>query len=103
MASFNVNLVDGSAEKDADAANLIVDQENERRAALDPPEAPLPKSNNAELKASYETVLSATLLSAHMSYQKQAAEKKSQDADAKTLWENATNAQRDAAIAALGG
>ena len=103
MASFNVVLQDGSAEKDADAAKLIVTQENNRRAEAEPPEAELPMETIGELKASYEVCLEEIILKAHMSYQKQAAEALSQSQDAKQLWEDATNAQREAAITALGG
>jgi hypothetical protein len=103
MATFNVVLQNGETEKDADAAKLIVNQENARRAELDPPEDALPMSNTAELKASYEWCLEQTVLKAHESYQKQAAEALSLEADAKQLWEDATNAQRQAAITALGG
>ena len=103
MASFNVTLQNGESEKDADAAKLIVTQENNRRAEADPVEVALPMGTIGELKASYEICLEGIILNAHMSYQKQAAEALSLEQDAKQLWEDATNAQREAAITALGG
>ena len=103
MATFNVVLQNGESEKDADAAKLIVTQENNRRAEADPVEDALPMGTVGELKASYELCLEKIVLNAHMSYQKQAAEALSQSQDAKQLWEDANNAQREAAITALGG
>ena len=104
MASFNVTLQNGETEKDADAARLIVTQENNRRAEenLEGVTA-LPMGTISELKASYETCLEAIVLAAHTSYQKQAAQAHSLEQDAKQLWEDASNAQREAAITALGG
>ena len=103
MASFNVTLQSGETEKDADAARLIVTQENNRRAEASPPESALPMGTVGELKASYEICLEGIVLAAHVSYQKQAAEALSLEQDAKQLWEDASNAQREAAITALGG
>jgi hypothetical protein len=103
MATFTITISDVDVDADTDAAQYIVDQENARRAAADPPEDPLLDSNGAELKASYTTVLEQTLLAAHVSYQKQAAAAKLDVQNIRTLWQSATNAQRDAARTALGG
>ena len=103
MATFNVVLQNGESEKDADAAKLVVTQENNHRAEADPVEDALPMGTIGELKASYELCLEKIILDTHMNYQKQAAEALSQSLDAKQLWEDATNAQREAAITALGG
>ena len=88
---------------DKDAANLIVDQENERRAALDPPLPLLPKATGAQLKSSYLIVLTDIVTAAHASYTSQAAEAQAGQANIRELWLAATNAQRAPAIAALGG
>ena len=63
MVSFNVTLQNGETEKDADAARLIVTQENNRRAEenLEGVTA-LPMGTISELKASYEICLEAIVL-----------------------------------------
>lgn len=53
-------------------ARHIVFIENKRRAALTPPGTALPTATPAELKASYLTILSGTITSAHVSYIQQA-------------------------------
>ena len=88
-------------DNDTAAAQLIVDNENARRAAQEPPETPLPDSTGAELKASYLTILLEIVTNAHASYSKQAAEQAAQSQDVKTLWQDATDSQRAAAVTAL--
>jgi hypothetical protein len=85
------------------AAKYIIDIENAKRAALDPPETPLPVGTNAEVKASYESMLLKIIDEAHNSYKKQASEQALSNNNIKTLWESATDAERAAAITALGG
>lgn len=99
MPNFTVNITNASASADGQAATYIVDQENARRAALDPPLDPLPKSTNQELLNSYEAVLGQILASAHESYVKKAAETSLQEA--KSRWEISSDAQRAAAVAEL--
>ena len=89
-------------DSDIQAAKMIINQENVRRAALETPETPLPMSTGAELKASYLELVLDKVTRIHASYAKQAAER-SLTADAKQLWSDATQAQRDAAVVALGG
>lgn len=101
MPNFTVNLTNASAAADGQAATMIVENENERRAALDPPETPLPLATNQELLASYETILSETLAKAHTSYIAQAATKASTLLSVKERWAASTDAQRNLAIAAL--
>ena len=103
MADFVGIQVNNADVDDLRAAQHIVGLENERRAALDPPEAALPDSTNAELKASYESMLLSIIADAHASYKKQAADKAASDQSLKDLWKAATDAERAAAITALGG
>ena len=86
---------------DRKAVRFIVDAENARRAALDPPETPLLTGSASEYKASYEEILKETLERAHASYIDQAGDKELTARDVRTLWRGATDAQRDAAVAAL--
>lgn len=86
-------------EDDFRAARFIVDQENERRAAADPVETSLPDGTNAELRDSYEVMLGQILDRAHASYIEQSDVATLRDA--KALWKDATDAQRQAALAAL--
>ena len=88
---------------DIRAAKYIVDLENARRAAQDPPETPLPAGNNAEYGTSYETMLLVIIANAHESYKKQQAQAEEQSESLRDLWQIATDAERQAAIAALGG
>ena len=101
MPNFTVNITNASATSDGQAATMIIENENERRAALDPPETPLPLATNQELLASYETILAETLAKAHASYITQSADKASTTLSVKERWAASTDAQRDLAIAAL--
>jgi hypothetical protein len=84
---------------DRRAMLYIVEQENAQRAALVPPDAPLPHSTNTEIRTSYAIVQSALLNKAHLSYVDQSDIATLQDI--RTLWPNATDQQRAAAKAAL--
>jgi hypothetical protein len=86
---------------DREAAIMCIEQENERLAALDPPQDPLPYETNAELKASYLAYLDQIVSQAHDSYKAQAAERNHSSENVKDLWKQATPAQRAAAKAAL--
>lgn len=79
----------------------VVNQENKRRAALTPPETPLSTATNTELRTSYETVQSALLNTAHLSYVQQSDV--ATLAEVRALWESATDQQRNNARTALGG
>ena len=108
---WQVGFTGTPGDHDIDAATLIIgnknaeiEAENERRAALDPPEDPLPLlplETTAELKASYLSVLAEIVETAHNDYARQAAEQQEQEANVKELWRDASPAQRAAAIAAL--
>lgn len=73
---MNITLsVDFVGTPDADdilAARHVIFLENQRRAALTVPGTPLPTANAANVRASYLTVLQATVTSAHLSYIQQA-------------------------------
>ena len=99
--AFQVGFTGTTTENDIAAARFIIDSENVRRAAIDPPESPLPTGNSAEIKASYLTILAEIVTKAHNSYIIQAGNKSEEEANVGSLWKEATQAQRDAAIAAL--
>ena len=102
--TITVTINDATTEADQGAATHVVENENARRTAAATDEAPavlLPTTPAAELKASYEDVLAATLVRAHASYQKQAAVAQESEQNVRELWNNASNAQRQAAVAAL--
>lgn len=94
------NVTGSADEEDRRAIKLLIDQENARRAALDPPGTPLPDSTAAERKASYESVLALLLASAHASYIAQAGDRVLLS-QLKPLWQAANDAKRAAALAAL--
>lgn len=96
---IEAKVTDTPTQEDKRAAEFIVIQENERRAALDPPEAALPMSTNVELKNSYEIVLAVLLNQAHASYIEQSNVASLRDI--RDAWDNATDAQRNAALNAL--
>lgn len=102
MLTFATTIGGTPDEKDLAAARLIVTRENERRAALDPPEDPLPTSTPVEIRAGFLTVLDTQILpNAHASWIREAAEIQLAQQDVKSLWRDATDAQRAAAVAAL--
>lgn len=71
----SVNVVTSSLTTDEKRAmKYMIDQENARRAALDPPGAPLPTSTANERKTSYETTLVHICNQATQSYIEQAKE-----------------------------
>lgn len=73
---MNIAQVNASNFSNADTATAIymITEENKRRAALTPPGTPLLLDTAQNQKSSYETILTATLLTAHLSYVTQAAE-----------------------------
>lgn len=98
-ASFTVSVVDlDEGTHGALAAKFIVDNENEKRAALDPPEAALPVAPWADLKASYLTVLSATINNAHVNYIQQQADQQAAADDLSERWILGGESQRAAAL-----
>jgi hypothetical protein len=99
--AFSIGFTGTPTAADAAGAKLVIGIENARRAAADPVEDALPSTTGAEIKASYLLILSDRVTEIHESYSTQAAEKEQTDADVKTLWRNATPAQRAAAIAAM--
>ena len=86
-------------QEDKRAMLYIVNAENTRRAALTPPEVPLPISTNTEIRDSYKIVQGNLLIAAHLSYVKQSDI--ATLAEIRTLWDAATDSQRNAAKAAL--
>jgi len=99
---FSVSFTGTPSGTDVRAARLIVDAENVRLAALDPPGTPLATTPASALKASYLGLLADIITNTHLSYIKQAG-KQDERLDLVTLWRDATDAQRDSAITALGG
>ena len=99
MPTFAVTITNASAARDGQAATDQIEQYNALRAAEEPPGAPLPMANNAQLLASYETICELLLDGAHESFVLQAARRSQQEAAA--AWLAATDAQRAAALAAL--
>lgn len=83
------------------AAKFIVDAENQKRAAADPPIDPLPVTPWAELKASYLTVLGSTLDRAHENYIKQQADKQAAEDKLNARWLEGGESERAASLAAL--
>lgn len=86
-------------QEDRRAMLFIVKAENARRTALVPPEDPLPISTNVEIRQSYAVVQSALLTAAHLSYIEQSDV--ASLAEIRELWGTASDAQRNAARAAL--
>lgn len=92
----------GLTEADKLAAIDQIEKENVRRAALETPLPALPYGTLQELAASYETLASQILDNAHNDYVRQAAEDDLNELKAQldSLWRDATDADRQAAIAA---
>ena len=101
-ATFTVtttDLIEGS--HDELAAKFIVDSENATREAADPPIDPLPTTPFADLVTSYLTILGNTLNRANISYVQQQANAQSVADSLDTRWEQAGEAERATAIAAM--
>lgn len=101
MPDFTVTVTNGTQERDGQAARFVVNQENARRAALDPPEPELPISPGSALRASYQTALGYTLSQAHENYIRQAGESAANATEAKERWAISSDAQRLASVNAL--
>lgn len=69
---FSLNFSGAPDNDDILAARHIIFLENQRRAALTPPGTPLSTADAASIKASYLTILLATVTAAHTSYIAQA-------------------------------
>jgi hypothetical protein len=94
MPDFSVTTSNFSAD-DVTTAKFLLIMENERRAALDPPEDPLPMETNAEAKASLETLLSTgTLPNAWVSYTSQAAEARLSEKEIREKYKSLTDAEK---------
>ena len=98
--TFSVGFTGTPDEYDIAAAQYVIDAENARRAAQDPPESPLPDGSGAEIKSSYLGELGKAVDSAHANYAK-AARTQSLETQVRQAWIDATDAQRAAALAAL--
>ena len=72
MSAITFTSLNYTGTPDADdqrAARYIIDQENARRAALDPPGTPLEKTPGSALKANYlHLLMDDVLTNAHLSY-----------------------------------
>ena len=101
MPDFAVNITNASKESDAQAARYLVDRENDRRAALDPPETPLPTTPAASLLSSWEIALAQGLAAAHPGHVAMAAREAADTASHKERWAISTDAQRAASTAQL--
>ena len=86
---------------DKRAMLLVVNRANEIRLAQNPPLVALPTATNTEIRTSYETVQTELLRAAHADYIKQSDIASLQDI--RTLWDTASDTQRNAARTALGG
>ena len=101
-ATFTVTVVDlDEGTHGALAAKFIVGSENEKRAAQEPPVDLLPVTPWADLQASYLTVLTATIQSAHENYIQQQANKQADEDELNLRWLEGGEAERSAALAAL--
>ena len=101
-ALFTVSVVDLDEGSHGElAAKFIVDSENEKRAAQDPPVDPLPVTPFAELVPSYLAILEATLDRAHVNYIIQQATQQSATDQLDARWLQASEAERNAALTAL--
>jgi len=101
-ATFTVTVIDlDEGTHSALAAKFIVDNENEKRAAQDPPVDPLLVTPWADLKASYLTVLTSTIQHAHENYIKQQADKQANEDQLSLRWLEGGEAERTAALAQL--
>ena len=100
MLTFSVSFTGTPNEYDIRAATRIITLENAKRTADGDLLPQLPLSTGAELKASYLETLASIITGAHASYIEQASQA---EPTVKELWATATDAQRAAALAALGG
>lgn len=100
---FDATVTGTPTSFDLEAATMVVEEENARRTALDPPEDPLPTGTNIQLRDSYLTIIIARIEEIHANYVRTAALRDHEEKGVKDLWKNATPAQRQAAITALGG
>lgn len=97
--------VTGQLDKEDRLAMLrTIEVENARRAGLNPPIPALPISTNPEIRTSYASIYTARLVAAHLTNVEEAVEASNQTSKQKQLRRlaaTATQAQLDAAIAAL--
>ncbi len=99
--AFDVSVSGTPNSFDLDAATMVVTEENARRAAQDPPGTPLPTGTTVQLRDSYLSILVQRVAEVHANYVKEAAARELREQNVKQLWENATPAQRQAALDAL--
>ena len=99
VVTIAANVTGIADEEDRRAMVHVIDAENARRAALDPPGVALTKSTAVERRTSYETVMAMRLGEIHASYIAQS--NVASLADVRALWATATDAKRNAALAAL--
>lgn len=99
VITLAVNATGVADDEDRNAMVYAIEQENIRRAALDPPLSALPSSTAAERRASYETIASGKITGWHQD--QMALGTVASLAQIRELWPTATAAKRNAALAAL--
>ena len=98
--SINTTITGSPSEDDERAALMLIAAENERRAALDPPENPLPFGNAGQIRTSANTLVDQMWGgNAWASYVQQANTKEAREIE--ELVKGANNAKRAAAKAPL--
>lgn len=100
-AIINVQVTGTIDVEDRRAMYLEITRENARRAALDPPLEPLGMADNVERRASYELIRTERERAAHLSAIVDS--NVATLAEIRTAWNAASDAQRNAALAALTG
>lgn len=98
-AVLEARVIGAISQADRRAMLFVINADNVRRAAQDPPIDALPFADAPQIRSSYAIVQTALLISAHASYIEQSDVATLQDIRAR--WQNATDQQRAAALAAL--
>jgi hypothetical protein len=98
--TFTVTFTGSPDDFDVRGATRIVELENAKRTADGDVLPQLPLATDSQLKASYLEMLEAIITKAHANYIVQASDVETSVRD---LWKNATDAERAAALTALGG
>jgi len=100
-AVIGVTVTGTLDQEDRRAMLFVVNQANVLRAAEVPPRDALPISTNVEIRDSYRVVQGELLITAHRSYIQQSDVASLQEI--RSLWETASDTQRNQARTALGG
>lgn len=100
-AIINVKVTGTIDVEDRRAMDLEIGRENARRAALNPPLDPLPMADNTQRRSSYEIIRTERERAAHLA--SIVDSNVATLAEIRVAWNNATDQQRNAALAALSG